>query len=353
MKTAILTLQGHEFVVSTAALLVADEHIRAVKKATWLRRRTYRDNMEALRDVLMEQGSKTISKAAMANAVNLVGIPDKWSPGETLGRRFPHLSALLVRTIKQGKKLLAFIGGHWQNPVLLLLSVGALFMSINYAFGALMTILSAAQTWGEWQTIETTIGRVRTPMLQPGADMINDWMFSWQISALFAVLFFAVAVLVLRLRVKKHRLPFALATLACLFFLGALWQAQQQTIETRMSINTQYMANTKPLEPRLSYLQQCGDEIPYVFDNWTAGMLFRQFRDDGFVLAAELPTNYGHPDLNELCVQYDILRKNHAKGDIILQLYTKQADGTLRPYMFSDARYNTAAYGFFVQTFHD
>lgn len=350
MKTAILTLQGHDFVVSTAALLVAEEHIRAVKKAAWFHRRAYRDNMEALRDVLMEQGSKTISKAAMANAVNLVGIPDEWSPGETLERRFPRLSALLVKTLAQGKKLIGVIGGHWLNPVLLLLSVGALFMSVNYAFLAFRTIQSAnQQLQSPWETMETTIGRIRTYTETSYPGMMDEWLFGWQIHLLYAVLLFVIAVLVLRLRRSKYRLPFTLVLLACIFFLTALWQTQQQIFATQMTNQATWVTNAQPLTPRLAYLQQCGDEIPLVDNQQTAGMLFRQFRDEGFVLAVEIPTNYAHPDLKELCIQYDKLRKSYAKGDIILQLYTKQADGTLRPYMYSDARENTAAYGFFVK----
>lgn len=341
MKTHIITLRGHDFVVSTAAITPFENHLKAVRKATWFRPHIYRENIEALCDLLIEQGRKPISKAAMVNAIRLVGMPDGYSVDDILRHRFPKMH----RILRRAKKIFLSIGSRLRRPIALIAATGALVLSVSYAFLAFRLLQASTPTEGTWQTIETSIGRVRSYVEPSALTMADDWVFSWQASLLLAVLLLAVAIIVPQLLHRKHRLPFILAVVACACFIAVLWQAQQQAIATRSS----WVANTQPLMPRLAYLQQCGDEIPYVFDSQTAGMLFRQLRDEGFVLTTEVPTNYGHPDGKQLCTMYDQLRQKYARDTIVLQLYTKQEDGTPRTYMFSDAEDNTGSYGFFVK----
>lgn len=296
----------------------------------------------------MEQGSKTVSKTTMARAVRLVGLPDKSPVVENFKQRFPRLHTATIKIGRTLKKIGQAVGKYWQTPVFVALSVAALFISINYAFNAVAHSRNY-QPEGNWQTIETTIGRVRTYMDISPSPMADQWIFSWPVDAAYAAIFLVLAIAILRLRRAKYRLGFALVALACVFSFATLWQAQRQVIEQRVMIKNSYVAGTEPLKPRLAYLQQCGDEINYVFDDKTRGMLFRSLRDQGFAMTIEIPTNYGHPDLKLLCIEYDKLRKNHDASDIVLQLATKQSDGTLRPYMFSDMNDNTAVYGFYTR----
>jgi hypothetical protein len=82
-------------------------------------------------------------------------------------------------------------------------------------------------------------------------------------------------------------------------------------------------------------------------------VLFRQLRDEGFRLAQPISTRVsdGSIDTAELCTAFDMLRRNHPKQNIVLQLYTTTADGTLRPYEFSDLGSDqvTSSYGLFVK----
>jgi hypothetical protein len=105
----------------------------------------------------------------------------------------------------------------------------------------------------------------------------------------------------------------------------------------------------QPLQPRMAYLQQCGDEIQY---NSTDGMLFRQLRDQGFQLSAVIPTREsdGTIDVGTLCVQYDNLRRDHSAKDIVLQYYSRNDDGSIRAYDYTDLGEGRASYGLFVKS---
>lgn len=349
MKTTVISLQSHDFIVSNATLPILNEYVYTMKKATKFRKRMYSENMDALRDVLMEQGSATISKAAMARAINLVGVPDHRTLSESITIRFPRLHTMFLRCMHYTKKIGAMIQKHWQKHVAFLFAIGALFMGVGYTISAIAIIQSNSEPRGTWQTIETTIGRVRSYSEGSYPPMADAWLFSWQTQMVFAVLFLVLAISLVLFHRAKHKVTIIAAILVCSFALSSLWQLQRQATETRIALKTSWMRNTTPLEPHLAFLQQCGDEIQYSFDNQTAGMLFHSLRDDGFVLTAELSTNYGHPDLKQLCIEYNRLRDNHPAASIVLQNYVREADGRLRPYMFSDANDDTSKYGLFVK----
>ena len=351
MKTAVVILEGHEFIVSATAMPILTTYVKSLRKSTLFKRRAYHDNLEALRDVLIEQGSKrVVSKPALTRAITLVGVPDQRSAEEKVKYRFPRTHTARKRSTSKTRRAFLFVKSHWLKSLAVALSIIALFMSTGYVFSGVMIFQSLQEAPANtWQTIDTTLGMVRSYFDSTITAPSSNWLFSWQIQILSAVLFFIVAMLLLRLRNPRHRLAFSLTTLACLFLLAIIWQVQQGSMANTIAFQSQQSSNAQPLEPRLAYLQQCGDEIQYVFDNRTAGMLFHQLRDDGFTLAASLPTKYGHPDLKQLCIEYNRLRSNHPATSIVLQSYAIDNNETLRPSDFHDTTNNTWIYGFFVK----
>ena len=63
MKTAVVTLQGQDFVVMASAEPVLLAHLKQLQRATRWHPAAYHQNVEALRDVLLTEGGKTVSKA--------------------------------------------------------------------------------------------------------------------------------------------------------------------------------------------------------------------------------------------------------------------------------------------------
>lgn len=350
MKTQVVSLQGREFVISTAGAEPLNAHLKTVRKATFLQKQAYRENVEALRDILSEQNNnRPISKATIMNAIRLVGVPEKHPLSKTLDDFLRKLRPSLVQAAIYVKAKFKLLAKHWRRLIIVILAIGTSLASAGHGFFAYGLLQSEhSNVTGKWQSIETNIGRVRTYSEPVPPNVADNWLLGWQSYLLLALLFLAVAIFLLLLLRAKRRLLLVLLILVSAFVAGIMMQAQRQIMSFVTANPTAVNFAAQPLKPRLAYLQQCGDEIPYVFDNQTAGMQFRQLRDDGFVLATELPTNYGQPDLKQLCIAYDKLRQTHAKNTIVLQLYTHQKNGALRPYMYSDMDDNTAAYGFFV-----
>lgn len=350
MKTSVVTLQGQDFVITEPARQALMVHLKKLQKSTRFRTGAYRDNIEALRDVLIEQGGKTVSRTKLAAAIALVGLPEDHTMRDAFQTRFPrlHLVAMKIwRLLARGGR---FISRHWAQSLVVLIAAIAVMTSAGYVFSALMTFQPHDTTSG-WQTMSTSIGPVR--YYNDRTDAVantSGWLFGWQVDILYAVLLLIVSMLLLRLR-RKRRLPFALALFGCGFLLLCLYTVQKQiTPDYAMAQNVSMQ--TKPIQPRLAYLRQCGDEIQYVFDGNTDGMLFRQLRDQGFLLATEIPTREsdGTIDTSTLCQQYDMLRRNHKSTDIVLQYYARNEDGTIRSYDYSDLGEGISSYGLFVKS---
>jgi len=352
VKTSIVTLQGQDFVVTESAQQILVTHLKKLQKLTRFRPGTYRDNVEALRDVLIEQSGKKISKVGIVSALSLVGLPEKRSLHDTFQTRFPRLYLAAKRVGRPLAKVGRWVGRRWWQSLIVLAATVTIIMSAGYVFSGVMAILPNKPASG-WQTMTTSIGPVRYYDDQTDTTSnTSDWLFGWQTDMVFAVLLCTISILLLRLR-RKGQLPFVLALVGCGFLLLCLQFVRQQLMPdyaTGKNVSMQ----TKPIQPHVAYLRQCGDEIQYVFDGKSDGMLFRQFRDEGFRLAAAISTRAsdGTMDSRMLCQQYDSLRLDHPKKDIVLQYYTTQSDGTVRPYDFSDLQDDqvTTSYGLFVKS---
>jgi hypothetical protein len=349
MKTSIVTLQGQDFIVTEPAQQILMLHLKKLQKLTHFRPGAYRDNVEALRDVLIEQGGKKVSKTGMLSALSLVGLPEKRSLNDTIQTRFPRLYLFTERVRRPLAKVGRWAYRHWLQSLIAFAAVVTIIMSAGYIFSGVMAALPNTAASG-WQTMSTSIGPVRHYNDQTdGTSNASDWLFGWQTDIVYAVLLLIISMLLLRLR-RKGRLPFVLALIGCGFLLLCLHFVRQQSMPdyaTGKNVSLQ----TKPIQPRLAYLRQCGDEIQYVFDGSTDGMLFRQLRDEGFSLSVTIPTREsdGKIDTKTLCQQYDVLRRDHAKADIVLQYYAKNEDGTIRPYEYSDLGEGISSYGLFVR----
>lgn len=351
MKTSVVTLQGQDFVLTEPARQVLMVHLKKLQRLTRFRPSSYRDNVEALRDVLIEQGGKHVSKVGIASAIGLVGLPEERSLNDTFQARFPRTYLVVKKIWLPVANLGRFISRHWWQSVIVLVAAMATLTSTGYVFSALMTIHPTGSATSGWQVMSTSIGPVRyynTPVNSPGNT--SGWLLGWPADILYAGIFLAVAILVLRLR-RAGRLPFGLALLACGFLLLCLHFMQGQ-LTPNYATGMNVPAETQPLQPRLAYLRQCGDEIQYVFDGGTDGMLFRQLRDEGFQLTTTIPTREsdGTIDTKTLCQQYDALRRDHTKTDIVLQYYAKNDDETIRPYDYADLGEGISSYGLFVKS---
>jgi len=349
MKAKIITLQGTDFAVSLPAEEMLLRHLKDVQTATRFRPGSYRENVEALRDVLLEEGGKNISKAKMAAAIALVGLPDRKVLRDTVKARFPRTHSVVVKTLRPLRRLRGTIAGHWWKSIAVVIAIVAILMSASNIFSALISV-QPTETSSGWTVTETSIGPVRSYNEAHAGLAASGWLVGWQGYALQAVIFLVIALLVLRLR-NTGRLPYVLALFACVLFIGATGTAQNQITNTQIQQKSYWSAGVTPLMPHMAYLQQCGDEIQYVFDGGTDGMLFRQLRDEGFQLAIAIPTREsdGTIDTKTLCQQYDVLRRDHSKSDIVLQYYAKNDDGTIRPYEFSDLGEGISSYGLFVK----
>lgn len=242
-------------------------------------------------------------------------------------------------------KLQNAVIARWKIPLVVFAVLG-LYLSIKDIFSATVTLDSLRQQSASWIMIDTTLGLVRSFSEPTGS--YPTWLLGWQSDFLYAGLFLLASILLLRL-IKPKRQIAAYILVATLFALVGLWQVQRQEIKTRTTFASSQTVSASPLVPRLAYLRQCGDEIPYAFDSQTSGLLFRKLRDEGYTLASTIPTSYGYPDLQMLCGQYDRLRTTYKQGNVVLQLYTQRTDGTIRVYKFSDLASNKSSYGFFVK----
>lgn len=352
MKTTIATLQGQDFVLSTAAepLLVA--HLKELQRLTRFRSKVYRQNVEALRDVLLAEGGKTISKTKVHHAIELVGLPERSSTFEPFLAQFPSLAkgTLTVRLWVQKH----YISRHNLLSCLRAVTISvAVFCAVGAAIAALQALSSEGAAQGRWEKTQTTLGAVRSWAEPNGAQ--NTWSNNWQPYALLSGAFLLLAVVLYRENsVGRQKLHHPIGIVASLCLILLVWQTQLVTPIPPPETSRFSNSNTAPLHPRLAYLQQCGDEIPYVFDNETNGMLFRQLRDQGFQLGTPIQTRMsdGTIDTTQLCSAYDALRRDHPKQNVVLQMYTTTADGTLRPYDFSDIQNQTVSsnYGLFVKS---
>lgn len=350
MKTTVITLQGQDFVLTEPARQILMTHLRKLQKSTRFRPSSYRDNVEALRDVLIEQGGKQVTKVGIVTAIGLVGLPEKRSFNDTFLTRFPRFHRAVIKLGRPVSRLRRFIIRHWWQSVVVAVAAMAILMSTGYVFSALMMIQPTGGATAGWQVMSTSIGPVRY-YNAPVDDLVNmsGWLFGWQADVLYAVIFLAVAILVLRLR-RAGRLPFVFALLACGFLLLCLYSTQGQ-MTPNYATGVNIPAKTRPYEPHIAYLRQCGDEIQYVFDGGTDGLLFRQLRDKGFELQATIPTREsdGTIDTKALCQQYDALRRDHPKESIVLQYYAQNDDGTIRAYDYGDLGEGISSYGLFVK----
>lgn len=351
MKTSVVTLQGQDFVLTEPAKQALMVHLKKLQKSTRFRPSSYRDNVEALRDVLIQQGGKHVSKVGITSAIELVGLPEKRSLNDTFQARFPRFYHVVAKMWRPVARLGRLITRHWWQSVAILVAGAAVVLSAGYVFLALMSVQPIDGANSGWQTISTSIGQVRYYDIRTNvASDTPGWLFGWQGNILYAAIFLAIAGIVLRLR-QKRRLVYVLTLFGCGFFLLCLHTFQRQITPdyaTGRNVSTQ----TQPLQPRLAYLRQCGDEIPYVFDGDTGGLLFRQLRDEGFQLAVTIPTREsdGTIDTRVLCSQYDALRRDHSRTDIVLQNYTRNEDGSIRPYETSDIGEGISSYGLFVKS---
>ncbi|QQS69332.1 hypothetical protein IPP75_05480 [Candidatus Saccharibacteria bacterium] len=352
MKTTVVTLQGQDFILSTAAepLLVA--HLKELQRLTRFRSKVYRQNVEALRDVLLTEGGETISKTKLHHAIELVGLPEKHSSSEPLSVQPLRLTKGILTLRLWAQK--HYISRHnWLSGLRTIAITVAVFFAVGTGTVALQALSSEGVAQGRWEKTQTTLGAVRSWAEPNGAQ--NTWSNNWQPYALLSGAFLLLAVVLYREhsvgRPQLHR-PIGIVASLCLILL--VWQTRLVTPIPPPKSSRFSNSNTAPLHPRLAYLQQCGDEIPYVFDNETNGMLFRQLRDQGFQLGVPIQTRMsdGTIDTTQLCSAYDALRRDHPKQNVVLQMYTTTADGTLRPYDFGDIQNQTvnSNYGLFVKS---
>jgi hypothetical protein len=349
MKTAVVTLQGQDFVVSASAEPVLLVHLKQLQRATRWHPAAYRQNVEALRDVLLTESGKTVSKAKLVQAIQLVGVPERKAMGESSLPRIPWLTEAINAVRRQLKAHHRPVHA-WRHTFWVVVAAVAAFFAVGYGYAALQAVTSVDAQKSGWVATQTSIGPVRS--WTDAHYLANAWPYNWSAYLLSGGLFLLISVLAFRLRQKGRGAPYGIIIFACLCFNVAIWQTQR--INT-VPPGAQAMSNQRvePLAPQLAYLQQCGDEIPYAFDSQTNGMLFRHLRDQGFLLATPIPTRMSDGTLgtSELCHQYDTLRAKHAKQDIVLQLYAQAADGTPRVYDFSDIQNAdvTSSYGLFVK----
>ncbi len=349
MKTAVVTLQGQDFVVMASAEPVLLALLKQLQRATRWHPAAYHQNVEALRDVLLTEGGKTVSKAKLVQAIQLVGVPERKAMGESSLPRIPWLTDATNTVWRQLKSHHRPVHAWWHTFWFFVAAVAA-FFAVGYGYAALQAVISADPQRGGWVVTQTSIGPVRSWTDAHHVD--NAWPYSWSAYLLSSCLFLLVSVLAFRMRQKGRVALYGIIIFASVCLSVAIWQTQR--INT-VPPGAQAMSNQRvePLAPQLAYLQQCGDGIPYAFDSQTNGMLFRQLRDQGFLLATPIPTRMsdGTLDTPELCHQYDTLRAKHAKQDIVLQLYAQAADGTPRVYDFSDFQNSdvTSSYGLFVR----
>ncbi len=351
MKTTKVTLQGQDFVFSSAAEPVLLKYLKKLQRATRLRPGAYRQSVEALRDVLLGEKTKTVSKVKLSEAIELVGLPDQKTPVESLTQRFPRTKTP-VRFISHLASRIRKM--RWQRS---LLRLGIAYATVLAAVSAVDAVSSRVRQSDDvgWTVAQTSIGPVRTwveASLKTGAGEV--WPRGWMVGLVYSFLFVILAVSLFYAGRKKRVWPVA-GVFASIVLLTILWNTQQVSTPKLPREGQMFMGGSaEPLKPRLAYLQQCGDEIPYVFEGQTSGMLFRQLRDEGYKLAAPIKTRVsdGTIDTAQLCSTYDALRRDQPKESIVLQNYTQTADGTIRPYDFSDISDQTvtSSYGFFVKT---
>jgi uncharacterized membrane protein len=348
MKTTVVSLQGQDFVISSAAEPELLEYLKKLQRATRFRPGAYRQNVEGLRDVLLTGGPKPISKKRLSEAIELVGLPEPRQPFEPLTQRFPSLTRSTSRAWCAIRRQAA---GGWRQTLLLAVCFVAVILAVSSGITAMMLLLAGDKPEEGWNVMQTSIGPVRSWMVQP--QDVPAWPLNWLSYIVYCLLFVLVAMAAWRLRQKKHRFVYGAVLLASFAFALMLQNVQSTNLAVLPESRVLTGSAAAPLRSKIAYLQQCGDEIPYVFDGQTGGMLFRQLRDEGFRLAQPISTRVsdGSIDTAELCTAFDMLRRNHPKQNIVLQLYTTTADGTLRPYEFSDLGSDqvTSSYGLFVK----
>lgn len=357
MKTTICTLQGQDFVLTKPAEQVLLQHLKQLQRATRFRPRVYRENVEALRDVLLAEGVKTVSRPKLEAALELVGLPDTHVNREPVAARFPKAYQAVRVVLRPVRKLARNTYHTLKKRGLYLLAGIAIAAGVMYLVAAFVPLHVPRSSPEGWRLIDTTIGPVRY-FTDDGSRYLGQDS-QRVVGVVSGIVLFIVAGLALRMPFAKHRALYGFAVAAGLLCVLAVqtqtamngWlPAQQETAITQPGA----IVPTEPVRAQLAYLRQCGDEIPYVFDGATGGMLFRRLRDQGFRLAVPIATRWtdGTIDVAELCRQYDALRRNHATSDIVLQGYTQEADGTIRPYDFSDIENQqvTSGYGLFVKS---
>ncbi|MBL8122391.1 hypothetical protein JNM87_06630 [Candidatus Saccharibacteria bacterium] len=343
MKTSLVTLQGQDFIVTQPAQSMLVAYLKNLQRATRFRPKAYRETVEALRDVLLAGSpSKPVSKQRLSSAIALVGLPDTPQLG------LWHENSRLLRF---GLACLGMFRRRWGHRLLLGLLAGTVMLAVISAFAGLVALFSSRSVGGGWVITQTSIGSVRSWVERTGS---MAWPHNWVASAAYSVVFMLCAAALLQLVRGQRRLASGLAVFVCTCLVASLWMLQRADEAIPPTSRIISGSQAAPLQSHMAYLQQCGDEIPYVFDTSTSGTLFRQLRDDGFRLAQPITTRVSDDTLStpELCSQYDVLRTKHAKNDVVLQYYTQTADGTLRPYHFSDiedARV-TSSYGLFVKS---
>lgn len=354
MKTEVMRLQGQDIIMTELARRVVFTYLKKLQATTRFRSRLYKQYVEALRDVLTSDSKKTVSVATAQRAVEVVGLPDAT---ETAG----SIVASVVVSVRQFRKK----SSAW-SPSKVVRNKGvrrflramavvgviiALFFGTMSLFSALMSSVSVSTQKSGWVTTDTTIGVVRSWQDAPNPSQTSQWPMGWQVGVVLGVILLVIAYVLVQLLRRGFRLVYGMVLFVCLCLVMGLSLVQRANMA--IPPESQIVGSQTPIEPRLAYLQQCGDEIPYVFDGNSSGMLFRSLRDEGYVLATPIKTmeSNGSMSIDELCQQYDTLRQTHAKKDVVLQFYTVQADGTPRTYDFSDIGNDdvTSTFGLFVK----
>lgn len=346
MKTSLVTLQGQDFIVTQAAEFMLVAYLKKLQRATRFRPKAYRESVEALRDVLLAgDPSKPVSKQRLSSAIELVGLPD---PREGLWRENSGLSRFGLACLEVFRRTLQ---RSWGHKLLLAILAATVLLAIVSGTASLAALFSTRSGTDGWAITQTSIGPVRSWNEATGSVA---WPHNWVASAVYSVAFMLCAAALFQLVRARRQMASVLGVFVCVCLIASLWTMQRSDAAIPSDSRIVTGNQAAPLQPHMAYLQQCGDEIPYVFDVSTGGTLFRQLRDEGFQLAQPIATRVSDGTLStsELCTQYDVLRTKHPKSDVILQYYTQTADGTLRPYDFSDIEdaQVTSSYGLFVKS---
>ncbi len=357
----VITIAGHEFVVTKDAKDVLTKHLSKVSRKYRLNRKVQKELTVALRDILLsmpEKRQRSISKITADEAIVMAGDSfDNESALQPLqngvrqsGASLKQFAKEYVLTEKFRKRVYLALAATMLVPIALSASSLSFFSQNNDAG------MSSSQS-----AFETTMGQVRlgsyvdTQISESPQPYSSDApLYSMFIAFLLLATFFYF----LALRSPHAKFAFALALIAVVASLN-ITDAQKRATWENIGEWKNYVSAPSTREASdFDKLLACGNEINLVFGTNNDGMFYK-LRDTGFKLTDELETKsfYEQPARDQICTAYDKLRQTLPDSSIVLMSYVKDEEGMVRAYDYLEQTNRSSnekkilkeRYGFFTK----